>query len=55
MYFSPWEDEDGRQIPRRCAVFPIKVSSEGGEDKLSEADLKVSIFISDLCCCRLLN
>ncbi|GMS79835.1 hypothetical protein PENTCL1PPCAC_2010, partial [Pristionchus entomophagus] len=36
----PWEDEDGRQIPRRCAVFPIKVSDEGGEDKLSETDLK---------------
>ncbi|GMR58813.1 hypothetical protein PMAYCL1PPCAC_29008, partial [Pristionchus mayeri] len=36
----PWEDEEGRQIPRRCAVFPIKVSSEGGEDKLSGADLK---------------
>eukprot|EP00080_Pristionchus_pacificus_P015158 PDM75178.1 Actin binding protein [Pristionchus pacificus] len=39
----PWEDEDGRQIPRRCAVFPIKVSIEGGEDKLSETDLKEMI------------
>lgn len=47
MYCSPWEDEDGRQIPRRCAVFPIKVSIEGGEDKLSETDLKVSEFISN--------
>ncbi|GMT09945.1 hypothetical protein PFISCL1PPCAC_1242, partial [Pristionchus fissidentatus] len=41
----PWEDDDGRQIPRRCAVFPVKVTSgeEGGEDKLSEKDLKEMI------------